>query len=72
MIERTALQELENWKNSEYRKPLILRGARQVGKTTIVNNFGKSYDNYLYFNLEKLSHRETLEHEMPLNDKINV
>ncbi|MBP5368359.1 MAG: ATP-binding protein [Bacteroidales bacterium] len=72
MIERTALQELENWKNSEYRKPLILRGARQVGKTTIVNNFGKSYDNYLYFNLEKLSHRETLEHEMPLDDKINM
>ncbi|MBP5368043.1 MAG: AAA family ATPase, partial [Bacteroidales bacterium] len=72
MIERTAIQELEKWKNSEYRKPLILRGARQVGKTTIVNNFGKSYDNYLYFNLEKTSHKETLEQEMPLDDKINL
>lgn len=72
MIERTAIQELEKWKNSEYRKPLILRGARQVGKTTIVNNFGKSYDNYLYFNLEKTSHKEILEQEMPLDDKINL
>ncbi len=31
---------------------MILRGARQVGKTTIINEFGKSYDQYLYFNLE--------------------
>lgn len=72
MIERTALNELEQWKNSEYRKPLILRGARQVGKTTIVNNFGKTYDNYLYFNLENKSHRDTLESEMPLADKIDL
>lgn len=72
MIERTALNELEQWKNSEYRKPLILRGARQVGKTTIVNNLGKTYDNYLYFNLENKSHRDTLESEMPLADKIDL
>lgn len=72
MIERTALNELEQWKNSEYRKPLILRGARQVGKTTIINNFGKTYDNYLYFNLENKSHRDTLESEMPLADKIDL
>lgn len=36
-----------------HRKPLVLRGARQVGKTTIVNEFGQQFDNYLPLNLEK-------------------
>lgn len=52
MIKRTILNYLEQWQGNKYRKPLILRGARQVGKTTSVNEFGKKYDNYLYFNLE--------------------
>lgn len=53
MFKRSIIKNLENWKQSEYRKPLILRGARQVGKTTIVNEFGKTYENYLYYNMEK-------------------
>ena len=47
MFYREILQQLEQWKQSPNRKPLILRGARQVGKTTVVNEFGKTYDNYL-------------------------
>ena len=36
MFKRTVLSKLQGWAKSEYRKPLILRGARQVGKTTVV------------------------------------
>lgn len=53
MIQRTLLDFLNRWKNSPSRLPLILRGARQVGKTTLIHQFGKKFDNYLYFNLEK-------------------
>jgi uncharacterized protein len=53
MYNRNILSELYEWKNSEVRKPLILRGARQVGKTTIVDIFAKSYEQYIYLNLEQ-------------------
>ena len=53
MIRRNLLEELMKWKKSASFAPLILRGARQVGKTTLVHEFGKSFDQYLYFNLEK-------------------
>ena len=72
MIERSILKELERWKRSDHRKPLVLRGARQVGKTTVVNEFGKTYDHYLYFNLEDESTRDIFERNLPLNDKISL
>ena len=50
---RNIEKELMHWKNSRAHKPLILRGARQVGKTTIIRNFGKSFDNFIELNLEK-------------------
>jgi predicted AAA+ superfamily ATPase len=53
LIERSLSKHLSDWKKSPSRQPLILRGARQVGKTTLINEFGKSYDQYLYFNLER-------------------
>ena len=44
---------LKNWKSSPYRKPLVLQGARQVGKTYSVLEFGrKEYENVAYFNFE--------------------
>lgn len=44
---------LEDWKNSEHRKPLILQGARQVGKTYSILEFGRTYyENVAYFNFE--------------------
>ena len=70
MIQREILAKLQEWKDSEYRKPLILRGARQVGKTTVVNELGRSFDNYLYFNLEDENTRNVFEFNMPLTDKI--
>lgn len=42
-MERFVLNELLEWKNSPYRKPLILKGVRQVGKTWILKEFGKRY-----------------------------
>lgn len=42
MFEREVLTKLKLWSESSYRKPLILRGARQVGKTTVVNEFSKA------------------------------
>ena len=40
-MERTVLQQLISWKNSDDRKPLILNGARQVGKTWVLREFAK-------------------------------
>ncbi len=50
---REKIKELEEWKESEDRKPLIIRGARQVGKTWIMKEFGKnSYKNIAYINFD--------------------
>lgn len=67
MFKRDIQNELEMWKKSPRRKPLLIRGARQVGKTTVVNAFGQSYNNYLYFNLERADHRALLEKDMSLD-----
>jgi predicted AAA+ superfamily ATPase len=53
-IERTSLKELIRWKSSSNRKPLILRGARQVGKTWLLKEFGsKEFESCAYFNFEE-------------------
>ena len=52
-MERTIKKELLKWKESKYRKPLILKGARQVGKTFILKQFGKeNYEGVAYFNFD--------------------
>ena len=52
-MERFIMNKLLEWKNSKYRKPLILKGARQVGKTYILKQFGKeNYDSVAYFNFD--------------------
>ena len=52
-MERKIQDILLKWKGSLHRKPLILQGARQVGKTYTLLNFGKAnYKNVLYFNFE--------------------
>ncbi len=53
-MKRFILDELIKWKESEHRKPLILRGVRQVGKTWILKEFGKNYyKNVAYFNFDE-------------------
>ena len=58
-MKRSILEELIKWKNSKYRKPLILKGARQIGKTYILKQFGKeNYEDIAYFNFD---HDEDLQ-----------
>ncbi|MCE1165310.1 MAG: AAA family ATPase [Bacteroidetes bacterium] len=58
MFYRQILKEMENWAAGSKRKPLILRGARQVGKTTAVNQFSTRFDEYIYINLELKDDKE--------------
>lgn len=53
-MKRSAYKELINWKNNADRKPLVLQGARQVGKTYLVNEFSKQeYKHHYYLNFEQ-------------------
>ncbi len=52
-MKRFILDELIMWKESKYRKPLILKGARQIGKTYILKQFGEeNYEGVAYFNFD--------------------
>lgn len=53
-MKRDAISDLIHWKNSEDRKPLVMRGARQVGKTWLMQEFGKNYyHSVVYFNFDE-------------------
>ncbi len=53
-MKRELFEKLIKWKNSPGRKPLIIRGARQVGKTWLMKEFGRTnYDQTIYLNFEK-------------------
>ena len=56
---RKLLEELKKWKDDPYRKPMILRGARQVGKTWLMKEFGRTcYEHYVYISMDE---NETME-----------
>lgn len=58
---RKSLDDLLNWKNSKTRKPLIIRGARQVGKTWLMKEFGKThYEKVAYINFDNNERMESL------------
>lgn len=53
-MNRNAMHELISWKKSDIRKPLIIKGARQVGKTWLMKEFGRcEYTNFVYFNFDE-------------------
>lgn len=53
-MKRKAIRDLINWKSSEDRKPLVLKGARQVGKTWLMKEFGQNfYKSFVYFNFDE-------------------
>lgn len=62
-MERLILKDLLKWKNSRHRKPLILKGVRQVGKTWVLKEFGRRhYENTAYFNFdEEAEYRQFFE-----------
>lgn len=52
-MKRFAMQYLINWKTTKYRKPIIFKGARQVGKTWLMKEFGKrNFKQTAYVNFE--------------------
>lgn len=53
-MKRKAMEALIQWKGSEERKPMVLKGARQVGKTWLIKEFGKNYyPRCAYFNFDE-------------------
>ncbi len=63
---RTVFKNLLAWKHSANRKPLVIRGARQVGKTTAIKEFGKQFETFIYLNLELAADRDIFESDLPL------
>ncbi len=72
MFYRAILKEFENWVDRKNRKPLILRGARQVGKTTAVNLFAKQFDQYIYLNLELEADKILFQKQRDINDLLEA
>lgn len=60
-FERHITSHLEKWRKDNSRKPLVIRGARQVGKTTLIKNFSKNYKHSIFLNLEKAADRRLFE-----------
>ncbi len=61
IIQRNTLKILNRWKQDPNRKPLLIRGARQVGKTTLVRDFAKTFSAYIELNLEREADRNLFE-----------
>jgi uncharacterized protein len=60
-MKRALYKNLIEWKSSQRRKPLLLQGARQVGKTWLINEFGKNeYKHFIYLNFEQTPNLKTL------------
>lgn len=61
---RDKIKELNDWRISDYRKPLVILGARQVGKTWLIQEFGKQeYQQTVYINFEKMKMVQNLFEE---------
>jgi len=61
MFKRQLINDLVAWTKKDDRKPLVLRGARQVGKTTLVLDFAKKYKQFIHLNLENKQEKELFE-----------
>ncbi|MBA4410845.1 MAG: AAA family ATPase [Bacteroidota bacterium] len=72
MFYRKIIDKLEEWSLKDNRKPLVLRGARQVGKTTLVNFFAKKYACYIYLNLEKAEEKAVFESPASFSEKLDA
>ena len=70
-FDRHIWNELVQWKTSINSKPLILRGARQVGKTTIVRNLGKTFEHFIELNLEKNEDIDLIERSRSVQELVD-
>lgn len=72
MFVRNITKALHVWSKKTDRKPLVLRGARQVGKTTIVTEFASNYEQFISLNLEKKSDRDLFEQEFDIHELVSA
>lgn len=72
MLYRKINIELNKWLENENRKPLILRGARQVGKTTVVRKFAEKFEEYIELNLDKPEEKDIFDKKLPIDELINA
>lgn len=73
MFNRRIIEYLVTWKDKRNRKPLILRGARQVGKTSAVLMFARKYfDDVIHLNLEKPEHLSLFREELSIEDFVKI
>lgn len=71
MIQREALEKLIDWKSQENRKPLVIRGPRQVGKSTLVKEFSKKFDHFVSLNLDLAEHKRYFTQNRSLKDVLS-
>lgn len=71
MFQRKVLKNLKKWAAKPKRKPLILRGARQVGKTTLVDEFARQFDIYLHLNLEDKRAKALFDEDFSINELVS-
>lgn len=72
MFQRNAIKWLRNWRTKENRKPLIVRGARQVGKTSLIKTFAKEFNTFLSFNLENPDDLQLFSREMSAKELFDL
>ncbi len=71
MYARKINHELLEWKKSSNRKPLVLKGARQVGKTTTINLFSDEFEQYIYLNLEKKEDKDIFTRKNSIDEIVD-
>jgi predicted AAA+ superfamily ATPase len=71
MFQRSVLENLNRWAAKPHHKPLVLRGARQVGKTTLVEEFAKSFDIFLNLNLENKREKAMFENDNSMDELLS-
>src|SRR3989338_9515856 len=73
MFNRKIITYLDEWKKRVNHKPLVLRGARQVGKTSAVLIFAKKhFKHVIHLNLEKAEHHRLFKNDLSLNEFLTV
>ena len=72
MFKRELLHQLRQWSEKKNRKPLVLRGARQVGKTTLVNLFSANFKQYIYLNMDLPDEKRIFEDAKSFNDLVDA
>lgn len=72
MFYRKSINSLRNWAANKRRKPLVIRGARQVGKTTVIEMFAKEFDTFLHLDLERKAHKDIFSINDTPEDVLNA